>query len=75
MVTVRRSTFTSLSTTGIRIISPGPLTGISLPSLNITPLSYSRRILIILARAKIARKIKNRIDVIKFTGIANLLFF
>jgi hypothetical protein len=58
MVIVRRSTLTILSIIGQIIIRPGPLTGISLPSLKMTPLSYSRKILIALERKNITTTIK-----------------
>jgi hypothetical protein len=54
---------------GIRIIRPGPFTGISLPSLKITPLSYSRRTLMILKIIKPARKTRNTADENKLTGM------
>src|SRR4030043_618430 len=45
MVTVLKSTLTILSTKGIIMIKPGPLVPLNLPNLNITPLSYSLKIL------------------------------
>src|SRR4030066_269281 len=45
MVTVLKSTLTILSTKGIIKIIPGPLVAFNLPNRNITPLSYSLRIL------------------------------
>src|SRR4030066_2192420 len=45
MVTVLKSTLTILSTKGIIKMIPGPLVAFNLPNLNITPLSYSLRIL------------------------------
>src|SRR4030042_3771913 len=45
MVTVLRSTLIILSTNGIIRNIPGPLVPFNLPNLNITPLSYSFKIL------------------------------
>jgi hypothetical protein len=62
IATTRRLTLTILSTIGIRKIKPGPLVAISRPNLNMTPLSYSRRILIALARRITTKKtMKNKI--------------
>ena len=46
IVMVLRLTFTSLSMPGMIIISPGPLSGMSLPRRKTTPLSYSFSIFI-----------------------------
>ena len=57
-VTVRRSTLTIRSMSGISTISPGPFCAISRPSRKMTPRSYSRRILIE-AASKISAKIRS----------------
>ena len=44
IVTIRVSTRMSLSTNGIKIISPGPRTPANRPNRNTTPLSHSGRI-------------------------------
>ena len=64
--TVLKLTLVILSMMGMRMMSPGPL-GVprTLPSLNITPLSYSFKIFIALARKKTINTI------IKSAGIPN----
>jgi len=67
MVIILRSTLTILSMMGMIKNKPGPLIPANLPSLKITPLSYSRQILI--AWKRIIKKIgsldlylMNRVD-------------
>ena len=57
MVTTRRSIFTMRSTTGMRIIRPGPLAPSNLPRRKMTPRSYSRRMRMAWGRTIAARMI------------------
>ena len=67
--TVLRLTVIILSIKGIRIMRPGPFTPISLPSLNITPLSYSLRILMA------TNKNRTAIAIIITNGLNRLIMF
>src|SRR6056297_1611953 len=74
MTMTRRSTRTICWMNGITMISPGPLTLSNRPSVKITPRSYSRRILMVLASRRTSTTTMVVTKYRKSTFIAELLF-
>src|ERR1039457_6996557 len=70
MVTTRRSILTMRSTTGMRMIRPGPLAPSSLPSRKMTPRSYSRRMRMACGRIMAARMMIGTVQALRRNNVA-----